>query len=714
MPTYLLTNEVISANLWKMLETNPAYSQDLTTKAKVGKSAVCTYFQFIPATTNSTAGDFPDISLAKKGWRTDSPINGKISAGTWTFKVAIYNDTRYGFRIKVAVRISKSANADGSNATLIDVSESPNVLTLPATAGSIVTDSWTYSGSDIAFSNEYLFVEFRLHIEASATNSTAQCTFICDEDPSVREESVTVPTIIPPPAVTTHDATNIGDTYATLNGETNFDCTERGFEWGTQSGNYPNSWTETGSFPAGTFSHQITGLSADTPYYFRAKAYSPSTGWLYGSELSFETTHIPVGLDSTDRIAPLYVFYAVGRFWIFYIITTTVYYRTSTDGSTWSDRTSVTDVIDWTIQEAHVPEVFAIYFDGTYFHYAVLKSDYKLYYRRGTPNSDGTITWHTSTEQLVDTGDSTLLLQVSDIAKDSNGYVWIAVDVFHQLGWNAYVYKNSRTDEYWTTDTDFPYSLGSARRNTHPIVLPLTGGKVYFIYSQTCPSPTYYTIPYGILWDGSWGSAETGFFAYCSTDGFCIGAIAVGDDIYAVETDIANSKIKFNKRTYGVGWGTEVEVVDVPPAGVQPRLVYTPSAIYCFWENLNDNKIYYKKYVNGSWDAQATVYADESTYGLTSYFTIALFRKNYNSYVGEAHMVYTSTPYGIKFSYFTVVLVTKTIVAFEFPMSYLPKPVSSLELRSKVEGATITDIAKDFPIVVKEKGKQNELTSQFE
>jgi hypothetical protein len=202
MPTYLLTNEVISTNLWKMLETNPAYSQDLTTKAKVGKSAVCTYFQFIPATTNSTAGDFPSISLAKNGWRTDSPINGKISAGTWTFKVAIYNDTKYGFSIKVAVRISKSINADGSNATLIAVSESPNVLTLPATAGAIVTDSWTYSGSDIDFSNEYLFVEFRLHIEASATNSSAQCTFICDEDPSVREESVTVPTIIPPPAVT--------------------------------------------------------------------------------------------------------------------------------------------------------------------------------------------------------------------------------------------------------------------------------------------------------------------------------------------------------------------------------------------------------------------------------------------------------------------------------------------------------------------------------
>jgi hypothetical protein len=197
MPTYLLTNESISANLWKMLETNPAYSQDLTTKAKVGKSAVCTYFRFIPATTNSTSGDFPDISQAKTGWRTNDPLDGKISAGTWTFKVAIYNDTKYGFSIKVAVRISKSSSADGTNATLIQVSESPNVLALPASAGAIVTDSWTWSGSEITFSNEFLFVEFRLHIEVAGTSTTCQCSFICDENPETREESVTTPTFTP-------------------------------------------------------------------------------------------------------------------------------------------------------------------------------------------------------------------------------------------------------------------------------------------------------------------------------------------------------------------------------------------------------------------------------------------------------------------------------------------------------------------------------------
>jgi len=92
------------------------------------------------------------------------------------------------------------------------------------------------------------------------------------------------------PIVTTHSATDITRTSATLNGETaNFTATIRGFDWGKQSGNYTDSWTEEGSFPPSTFSHTITGLDQDTTYYFRAKAYSPETGWIYGDELSFTT-----------------------------------------------------------------------------------------------------------------------------------------------------------------------------------------------------------------------------------------------------------------------------------------------------------------------------------------------------------------------------------------------------------------------------------------
>jgi hypothetical protein len=74
-----------------------------------------------------------------------------------------------------------------------------------------------------------------------------------------------------------------------LNGYNGINVTIRGFEWGKQSGNYTDSWTESGAFPPGDFSHIITDLEPDTTYYFRAKVYSPQTGWLYGEELSFQT-----------------------------------------------------------------------------------------------------------------------------------------------------------------------------------------------------------------------------------------------------------------------------------------------------------------------------------------------------------------------------------------------------------------------------------------
>ena len=95
------------------------------------------------------------------------------------------------------------------------------------------------------------------------------------------------------PSVTTSAATSVSYTSATLNGSvTNTGgstVTERGFEWDINSGvPYAQSWTEAGSFGVGSFSRALTNLSPNTTYYFRAKALN-STGWAYGSQLTFTT-----------------------------------------------------------------------------------------------------------------------------------------------------------------------------------------------------------------------------------------------------------------------------------------------------------------------------------------------------------------------------------------------------------------------------------------
>ncbi len=79
--------------------------------------------------------------------------------------------------------------------------------------------------------------------------------------------------------------------HATLNGTITVtggeNADSRGFEWGTDLGGpYPNSWTEAGGYGTGSFSHQVTGLTEDTTWYYRSKAHN-SGGWGYGAESSF-------------------------------------------------------------------------------------------------------------------------------------------------------------------------------------------------------------------------------------------------------------------------------------------------------------------------------------------------------------------------------------------------------------------------------------------
>ena len=94
------------------------------------------------------------------------------------------------------------------------------------------------------------------------------------------------------PTVTTSDVTNITQTTATGGGNVtatgNADVTERGICWSTShnpttSDSHASSGTGTGSFTV-----NMTGLTADTTYYVRAYAKN-SAGTAYGSEVSFTT-----------------------------------------------------------------------------------------------------------------------------------------------------------------------------------------------------------------------------------------------------------------------------------------------------------------------------------------------------------------------------------------------------------------------------------------
>ena len=62
--------------------------------------------------------------------------------------------------------------------------------------------------------------------------------------------------------------------------------------------------------------------------------------------------------------------------------------------------------------------------------------------------------------------------------------------------------------------------------------------------------------------------------------------------------------------------------------------------------------------------------------------------------------------------YSTVAVLVETIVAKEFPMGYY-QTTGVKELRSRVSGATITEVAKTFPHLLQKAGKAKELISKW-
>ncbi len=94
------------------------------------------------------------------------------------------------------------------------------------------------------------------------------------------------------PVVTTDNATNITSTSAKLNGTLQAPVAANvSFQWGLSSGNYAYETTPILVNTVSAFSSNLTGLSANTTYYFRAKAVGdwPSGLASYGMEKSFTT-----------------------------------------------------------------------------------------------------------------------------------------------------------------------------------------------------------------------------------------------------------------------------------------------------------------------------------------------------------------------------------------------------------------------------------------
>jgi hypothetical protein len=108
-------------------------------------------------------------------------------------------------------------------------------------------------------------------------------------------------TLTTPPSVTTSDATNVATTTATLNGNLSSlgtaDNVTVSFEWGLTA-SYGNETSAQPGTPVGSFTANLTSLTAKTTYHFRAKAVGDGTVW--GDDVTFTTSTVLPSVTTND------------------------------------------------------------------------------------------------------------------------------------------------------------------------------------------------------------------------------------------------------------------------------------------------------------------------------------------------------------------------------------------------------------------------------
>lgn len=176
-------------------------------------------------------------------------------------------------------------------------------------------------------------------------------------------------------------------------------------------------------------------------------------------------------------------FCAAGRWWAFYNDGYNIVYR-STDGSQWSEVLTFKAGVDsgWKC---------SVWYDQTYLYIATSDETTEMYFRRGTPNSDGSITW--SAEQLI----SGVFKGISLMA-DSGKYPYIG---YTGTDDRPYVTKSSTNDGTWTTAGSFPYQLSTTVDSSWAVfVAPLTSSRMLAVYSRDGQRALYQ--PYnGSAWE---------------------------------------------------------------------------------------------------------------------------------------------------------------------------------------------------------------------
>ncbi|RLI42705.1 hypothetical protein DRO69_10080 [Candidatus Bathyarchaeota archaeon] len=416
------------------------------------------------------------------------------------------------------------------------------------------------------------------------------------------------------------------------------------------------------------FLDSVEEVNVAKVYFESDSLYGPYGTYIDAAYLSVDIEAESISLigESTSEypIIGMYqrwCFYAKGLFWAFYSNGTHMVYA-SGNGTSWNSSVAV--------RPSTNGHYFSIWFDGTYVHYAFANcsAGNSLYYRRGTPHANGTITWQT--EQTVLTVSSPMAIHRPTIATDSQGYPWIGYALYNESNYisHPYVIKSSINNGTWVTAEGFPYQLTTENfvGIWSSIVVPLSNGKMAAVYAKHSGTVKVKA------WDGSAWRAETNTTNVISMA--CM-LSAVGENdyvhiafhedtnydlVYAKYSFISNSFINETTLEYGMTSTTGPSIT-----------IDSGGNLYIFWYGTPNDYVYYRKY-----DVHNKTWKPRKEWIISQRFKredyCISFYQSWNGYIGFMFVTGSSSPYKVKFAYFRV------IEPSEFGTEGTPQPEATI------------------------------------
>ena len=351
----------------------------------------------------------------------------------------------------------------------------------------------------------------------------------------------------------------------------------------------------------------------------RTALYNGGTGKTYPFDVpTIQTRTLITASNNTLAYAAARVphqrqcFYAAGRYWVFYGDYNNatgpfdLYFTSSADGISWSAPTNLTT---FPICDAQ----WSVCFDGSKLH--VIKCIQSgaifhdgLYYRRGTPNADGTITWDAAWQTAIAAGNK---VGDASLAVDTAGLVWVGYDNSN----SAKVTKNSANDGTWTTAAGFPIELTNGIEE-NPILSPLAGGAMYatvYRWNSDIAAKGYSLAASGaITSEGNITTSNVEADSGAQAKVGRIEAASLSDGKVHLAYQTSAQTIVYRLRNVNGTFAGEVQLSDNSRVAAEissPRISFDANGnVYVTWSG--NNKIYLTTNKSGSWSTPAEIVSE--------------------------------------------------------------------------------------------------------